>query len=66
MKVDRDILTEYECADPERRLYLFLLHRDFRSAFAEIDENESSSASPDRSGSRALASSRAKPARDRP
>lgn len=31
-----DIIDEFECADDEQRLYLFLMHRDLRSEFMKI------------------------------
>lgn len=31
-----DIIEEFECADDEQRLYLFLMHRDLRSEFMKI------------------------------
>jgi len=34
------LLKAYELADSERRMFLFLEHRDLRELFTEIDESE--------------------------
>lgn len=40
METTDHVLKAYKLADFERRLFLFLEHRDLRELFTEIDENE--------------------------
>ena len=39
MRTTEEILREYECSDPGRRLHLFLDYRELRDAFREIEES---------------------------
>ncbi len=40
MQTTDRIVKDYKLADFERRLFLFLEHRDLRELFTEIDESE--------------------------
>lgn len=40
MQTTDQILKAYKLADFEKRVFLFLEHRDLREVFTEIDENE--------------------------
>lgn len=39
MRTTEEIIREYECSDPGRRLHLFLDFRDLREEFTEIEQS---------------------------
>ena len=48
MNTDHNILVQYAAAKEEERLGLYLMHRDLRQAFLQIDLAEASKAASDK------------------